>query len=56
MKMLLDEGLLDGDCLTVTGKTLGRKPRGPARPHRRASTIVQPLDNPIKPTGHIQIL
>lgn len=55
MKMLLSEGLLNGDCLTVTGKTLrenldelpGLKPDQP---------IVKPLSAPIKATGHIQIL
>jgi dihydroxy-acid dehydratase len=55
MKYLLEAGLMDGSCMTVTGKTLaenvaslpGLKP---------GQKIVQPLSNPIKPTGHIQIL
>jgi dihydroxy-acid dehydratase len=55
MKYLLAEGLLRGDCMTVTGKTLaenlaelpGLKP---------GQKIVQPMSDPIKPTGHIQIL
>ncbi len=55
MKYLLAEGFLDGDCITVTGKTLaeniqdlpGLKP---------GQAIVQPIDKPIKATGHIQIL
>ena len=41
MKYLLEKGLLDGDCLTVTGKTLGREPgdaAGPRRPARTSST------------------
>ena len=35
MKMLLGEGLLDGDCMTVTGKTLAREPGGSAGPRSR---------------------
>ncbi|HVB58951.1 MAG TPA: dihydroxy-acid dehydratase [Candidatus Acidoferrales bacterium] len=55
MKMLLEADLLDGDCVTVTGKTLGDnlKDLPSLRP---AQPIVRPLSNPIKPTGHIQIL
>ena len=55
MKFLLAEGLMSGDCMTVTGKTLaenvadlpGLKP---------GQTVVHPISNPIKATGHIQIL
>ena len=55
MKYLLDEGLLDGDCLTVTGKTVaenlqdlpGLKP---------GQDVFHASSDPIKPTGHIQIL
>ena len=55
LKMLLDEGLLDGKCLTVTGKTMGENLNElPAL--TPGQTIVRPLSNPIKPTGHIQIL
>jgi dihydroxy-acid dehydratase len=55
IKMLLDEGLLRGDCVTVTGKTLQENVKdlpglGKEQP------IVRPLSNPIKPTGHIQVL
>src|SRR5436853_5213701 len=55
MKMLLDEGLLNGDCLTVTGKTVRENLKDlPAlKPDQQ---IVRPLSNPIKKTGHIQIL
>ncbi len=56
MKMLLEEGLLRGDCLTVTGKTLAENLEGPARPRRRASKSCTRSANPIKPAGHIQIL
>ncbi|MEZ5278540.1 MAG: dihydroxy-acid dehydratase [Opitutaceae bacterium] len=55
MKTLLDRGLLHGDCLTVTGKTLaenlekvGAYPQG--------QDIVMPFDHPIKPDSHLRIL
>ncbi len=55
MKMLLREGLLNGDCLTVTGKTVAEnlEPLSDLAPSQQ---IVRPLSNPIKATGHIQIL
>ncbi|MCL4206918.1 MAG: dihydroxy-acid dehydratase [Pirellulaceae bacterium] len=55
MKYLLEKGLMDGDCLTVTGKTLAENLE--ALPGlAEGQTIVRPLENPIKATGHIQIL
>ncbi len=55
MKMLLAEGLLNGDCLTVTGKTVRENLE--ALPGLKAGQdIVRPLSNPLKATGHIQIL
>ncbi len=55
IKMLLDAGLINGGCMTVTGKTLAEnvKDLPGLKPGQQ---IVQPLSNPIKPTGHIQIL
>ena len=55
MKMLLEAGLFDGNCMTVTGKTHAENLRdlpalSPGQP------IVRPLSDPIKATGHIQIL
>jgi dihydroxy-acid dehydratase len=55
MKYLLEKDFIDGDCLTVTGKTIaenlaalpGLKP---------GQNVFMPLERPIKPTGHIQIL
>ncbi len=55
MRMLLDAGLLDGDCLTVTGKTLTENLRN-VRPYPRGQQIIRALTNPIKPTGHLVIL
>jgi len=55
MKYLLREGFLDGDCLTVTGKTLGENLEG-AADLADGQDIIKPLNDPIKPVGHIQIL
>ncbi len=55
MKMLLQEGLLKGDCLTVTGKTLAENLND--LPGLSAGQkVILPLDQPVKKTGHIQIL
>ncbi len=54
-KLLLKEKLLDGNCLTVTGKTLGENLETlPGL--KEGQRIIFPLSNPIKKTGHIQIL
>ncbi len=55
MKMLLEAGLLHGDCLTVTGQTLAEN-LAPVPPYPDGQTIIRPLDNPIKPDGHLVIL
>jgi dihydroxy-acid dehydratase len=55
MKMLLEANLLNGDCLTVTGKTLAENLAGLPR-LSTGQTIIRKLDHPIKPTGHLQIL
>ena len=55
MKYLLEAGLLNGDCLTVTGRTVAENLKElPGLSWDQ--DVVRPLDNPIKPTGHIQIL
>ena len=56
MKYLLERGLLDGDCMTVTGKTLAREPRRLPRRSRQASRSIHPLEKPLIPRGHIRIL
>ncbi|MCL4640203.1 MULTISPECIES: dihydroxy-acid dehydratase [Olivibacter] len=56
MKYLLNEGLLHGDCLTVTGKTLAENLENVEPINLKEQAIVQTIDNPIKPTGHLQIL
>jgi dihydroxy-acid dehydratase len=55
MKFLLGEGLLDGSCKTVTGKTLAEN-LADVPSLREGQDIIRPLSDPIKPTGHIQIL
>jgi dihydroxy-acid dehydratase len=55
MKALLGAGLLNGDCLTVTGKTMAENLADIAPPDVDG-TIVRALDNPIHPTGGIAIL
>jgi dihydroxy-acid dehydratase len=54
-KMLLGEGLLNGSCMTVTGKTLAENVKDlPGL--KEGQQVIMPLSNPIKATGHIQIL
>ncbi|HUF74016.1 MAG TPA: dihydroxy-acid dehydratase [Gammaproteobacteria bacterium] len=55
MKTLLDAGLLHGDCLTVTGKTLAENLEGVA-PYPEGQDVVYPLDRPIKPESHLTVL
>ena len=55
LKYMLDEGMLHGDCLTVTGKTLAENLKDiPAL--KKDQDIIRPLNNPIKETGHLRIL
>ncbi len=55
MKYLLEQGLLNGECLTVTGKTMFENLVDlPGLPHELK--IIRPINNPIKETGHLQIV
>lgn len=55
MKMMLREGLLHGDCLTVTGKTIEENLENlPDLPENQ--DLIYPLSQPIKKDGHIRIL
>jgi len=56
MKYLLKNGLLHGDCLTVTGKTVAENLAGVPDLDFSAQDIVRPLEAPLKKTGHLQIL
>jgi dihydroxy-acid dehydratase len=55
MKTLFDEGLLHGDCLTVTGKSLSENLSN-VKPYPETQDIVRPLNNPIKKEGHLIVL
>lgn len=55
MKMMLENGFLHGDCLTITGKTIEEN-LAECAPLAENQDIIAPLQQPIKPTGHIQIL
>ena len=55
MKYLWENGFINGDCLTVTGKTIAEN-LAEVPGLSEGQRIIRPLDNPIKATGHIQIL
>ena len=55
LKLLLEHGLVDGDCLTVTGRTLGENLAELPGLHD-GQDVVRPMDDPIKATGHLRIL
>ena len=55
MKMLLDAGLLHGDCLTVTGKTLAENLTA-VTSYPAGQQIIMPLDKPVKRESHLRIL
>lgn len=56
MKYLLQKGLLHGDCLTVTGKTVAENLKNVKAIDFKTQDIIYPLENPLKATGHLQIL
>jgi dihydroxy-acid dehydratase len=55
MKMLLEEGLLHGDCLTVSGKTL-KANLEPVKPYPKGQTIIRDFADPIKADSHLVVL
>ncbi|MEO5947050.1 MAG: dihydroxy-acid dehydratase [Chitinophagaceae bacterium] len=56
MKYLLSKGLLHGDCLTVTGKTVAENLADAPSLDFEKQKIIMPLEQPLKVTGHLQIL
>jgi dihydroxy-acid dehydratase len=56
MKYLLKKGLLHGDCLTVTGKTIAENMELIPDLDFEKQNIILPLEQPLKVTGHLQIL
>ncbi len=56
LRMLLDKGLLNGDCRTITGRTLGDElAQVPAHP-RADQDVIRPFDKPMYASGHLAIL
>ncbi|MEO7385727.1 MAG: dihydroxy-acid dehydratase, partial [Gammaproteobacteria bacterium] len=55
IKLLLEGGLLHGQCLTVTGRTLADN-AAPVEPYRAGQAIVRPLDAPLKKDSHLVVL
>ena len=55
MKMLVEEGLMHGDCLTVTGKTMKQNLKN-TKPYPKGQDVVRPFSNPIKKDGHLVVL
>ena len=58
LKTLLEEGLLHGGCMTVTGKTLAENvaDASPYAPYPNGQDLVRPFNDPIKPDSHLRIL
>src|SRR5690606_15428957 len=56
MKYLLKKGMIHGHCLTVTGNTLAENLADAKDLNFEEQKIIRPIENPIKETGHLQIL
>jgi len=56
MKYLLSKGMLHGDCMTVTGKTLAENLASIPEIEFEKQRIIYPIENPLKSSGHLQIL
>jgi dihydroxy-acid dehydratase len=55
MKMMLEEGMLDGGCMTVTGRTVAENVKD-AKPYPKGQTVIRSFANPVKTEGHLVIL
>ena len=56
MKMLLNKGLVHGDCMTVTGKTVSENLKEVSNQVNPSQKIILPIENPLSPEGHLVIL
>jgi dihydroxy-acid dehydratase len=56
LKMLLEHGLLHGDCMTITGRTIGEELSGVAAAPRADQDVIRPWANPMYSQGHLAIL
>ena len=56
MKMLLENGLLNGDCLTITGKSIRETLSGTPSVPPAGQDVIHPFENPVYPKGHLAIM
>jgi len=56
LKALLDAGFIHGDCMTVTGQTIGENLKEITSIYKRKQVVIKPLDAPMHKTGHIVIM
>jgi dihydroxy-acid dehydratase len=56
MKMLFDAGLLHGDCMTVTGRTMRENLEKLAKPYPEGQQIIRPVSDPLKKDSHLRVL
>ncbi|MCG8509765.1 MAG: dihydroxy-acid dehydratase [Rhodospirillales bacterium] len=56
LKILLDAGLLHGDCLTITGRTLGEELAAVPEKSLAGQEVIRPLDRPLYKEGHLAVL
>jgi dihydroxy-acid dehydratase len=56
LKMLLEHGLLNGDCMTITGKTLAQELKSVPKEPRADQDVIRPWSNPMYAQGHLAIL
>jgi dihydroxy-acid dehydratase len=56
LRMLLDAGLVNGDCMTITGRRLGEELEAVPPKPRAGQDVIRPLDTPMYPQGHLAIL
>ena len=56
MKILLNKGLLHGDCMTVTGETVSENLKDISNQVNPSQKIILPIENPLSPEGHLVIL
>ena len=56
LKILLKHGVLNGDCLTISGRTMAEELAGVPDEPRKGQEVIRPWDNPLYPHGHIAVL
>ena len=56
LKMLLEHGLLHGECMTITGRTLAQELKNVPKEPRADQDVIRPWEKPLYPHGHLAIL